>query len=80
MHSRDRVLLQIPNKPLLYIAPDHLPQVGTIIQLHKHHYDGATSLRLEITEQEWSLDNHEVTDEGTPELPRFSILLKTRVL
>lgn len=80
MNNRDSVSLEIPGKHFLHIKPDFLPAVGTQIQLHKHLYDGGTTLLLEIVEQVWYLQDDTMDQDDNPQTPSFDIRLKTRIV
>ena len=73
MKRQDSVAIEIPGKQFLSIEPDFLPQVGTVIQLHKQLYGGDATLMLEIIKQEWHL-------RGNSQNPTFDIRLRTRIV
>ena len=80
MNKRDHVSIEIPGKHFLCIEPAYLPPVGTRIQLHKHLYDGGTTLLLEIIEHDWCLEDDTTDLDGNPQSPTFSIRLRTRIV
>ena len=80
MNKRDSIALEIPGKHFLGIEPDFLPPVGTRIQLHKHLYDGGTTLILEVIEHEWRLQDDTTDINGNEQSPTFNIHLRTRIV
>lgn len=80
MNKRDSVCIEIPGKHYLHIEPDYLPPIGTKVQLHKHLYDGGTTLLLEVVDHEWRLDDDNIDESGEPKTPSFDITIRTKIV
>lgn len=74
----DIVILERPGMAGLEFTADHLPPVGTRIELDDHLCDSGTSLRLEVTAQEWELLGDVLGKDNEDQGPTFRITLRTR--